>query len=105
MSKWVTVAKKSDIPEGKTGVFTVEGREIAISYVNGGFYAYVNSCSHMELPLDEGTIEGTVIECPHHGAKFDLRTGEVVQMPAAAPIEIYNVRVEGDDIKIEFKES
>lgn len=101
MSKWVSVAKKSDIPEGKTAVFTVEGKEIAISYVNGQFYAYENACTHMDLPLDEGEIEGTVIQCPHHGAKFDLTTGAAVQLPAAAPLEMYKVKVEGDEIKIE----
>lgn len=103
MSQWITVAKKGDISEGATRVFTIKGREIAVSCVKGKFYAFLNQCTHMELPLDEGKIEGTVIECPHHGARFDLETGEVVQMPAAVSLEMYPVKVEGDSLKIEFR--
>ncbi len=102
MSKWVSIAKKTDVSEGKISVFSVEGKEIAISYVNGEFFAFLNSCTHMELPLDEGCIEGTVIECPHHGAKFDLKTGKAIQLPAAAPLEIFKVKVVGDEIQIEL---
>jgi len=104
MSKWVSVAKKSDIPEGQTKVFTVNDQEIAISRLKGQFYAFENSCSHMELPLDEGEIEGTIIECPHHGARFDLKTGEAVRMPAATPIHMYKVHVDGEMIQVEISE-
>lgn len=104
MSRWVVVAKKKDIQEGSTRAFSVEGRQVAITYVNGEFYAYLNACSHMDLPLEEGRLEGTILECPHHGATFDLRTGAALSMPAVTPLEMYEVKIEGDDIKIEFKD-
>lgn len=82
-------------------VFNIDGKEIAVSHVQGEWFAYLNRCTHMELPLDEGKIEGCIIECPHHGAQFDLRTGEVKSMPAAVPLEIYKVRLQGEDIQVE----
>ena len=102
MGEWITVTKKSQIVDGKTAVFTVKGKEVVVALVNGELYAFHNECSHMELPLDQGEIEGTEIQCPFHGAKFDLRTGEATHMPAVSPIEIYKVKVDGDDIKIEI---
>lgn len=102
MSRWVTVAKKREVPEGSTRAFSVEGRQVAITYVNGEFYAYFNACSHMDLPLDEGRLAGTILECPHHGATFELKTGEALSMPAVTPLEMYKVKVEGEEIKIEL---
>lgn len=104
MSRWVTVAKKREIPEGGTRAFSIEGRQIAITYVKGEFYAYLNACSHMDLPLEEGRLAGTVLECPHHGATFDLKTGEALSMPAVTSLEMYKIKVEGEDIQIELQD-
>lgn len=100
MSSFITVAQKKDIPEGQTRAFSVKDKDIAISCVDGKYYAFINVCSHMEFPLDDGELNGTVIECRHHGAQFDLRTGEVLSMPAVTPIQVFEVKVEGEDIKV-----
>lgn len=100
MSPFIIVAKKKDIPEGTTKTFIVDDKDIAISCIEGHYYAFINVCSHMELPLAEGEITGTVIECPHHGAQFDLKTGEALSMPAVTPIQVFDVKVEGEDIKV-----
>jgi len=96
------VAKKSDIPQGKLKVFVVDGESIAICNIDGNFYAFKNECSHMDFPLTRGIIMGETITCPAHGSKFNLRTGEVLSMPAAYPLTTYRTMVEGDDIIIEM---
>lgn len=100
MGRFVPLAKKGDIPEGQTRAFNVEGKDIAISCVNGKYYAFINVCSHMEFPLADGNLTGTVIECAHHGATFDITTGRALSMPAVTPIEIFEVKIDGDEIKV-----
>ena len=101
MSKWITIAKVGDIKEGETKPVTVDDKSICVSQVSGKYYAFIDVCSHMEFPLHDGTLENTVIECAHHGATFDIRTGEVLSMPAVTPIEVFPVKVEGESILIE----
>ena len=97
---FVTVAKVGEIPEGGVKVVRVEDQAIAIFHVNGGYYAIDDLCTHDGGPLAEGILEGEVIECPRHGAKFNVKTGAVLSLPATAPIPTYTVRVEGDEIKV-----
>jgi 3-phenylpropionate/trans-cinnamate dioxygenase ferredoxin component len=101
MLDFQTISKTSEIPEGQTRPFTVGDKNIAISCVQGKYYAFINTCSHMDFSLDTGVLEGTSIECAHHGAKFDVVTGKAICMPAVSPIETYPVKVEGDEIKVQ----
>lgn len=96
------IAKKSEIPQGKLKVYNIAGESIAICNLGGDFYAFRNECPHMDFPLTRGIIMGETITCPAHGSKFNLRTGEVLSMPAAYPLITYRVVVEGDDIMIEM---
>jgi len=100
MAELVKVAKISDIPPGEIRSFVVEGEVIAICHVNGKFYAIKDECTHMEYPLSEGTLDEETITCAWHGAKFNVRTGEVLAMPAFEPVETYEIKVEGDDIYV-----
>ena len=93
-------ARTSDIRPGKVIVVQVEGEEIAICNVDGEFFAIADVCTHDGGSLDQGELEGDVIECPRHGARFNVRTGEVVQMPAVVPLDTYEVQVQGDDILV-----
>lgn len=104
MSHFVTVAKKNEVQPGVLKKVSVADKEIVLTCVDGKYYAFINVCSHMEFPLDDGTLEGTTLECAHHGAQFDVRTGEALSMPAVTPIEVFNVKVQGEDIQIEVKE-
>ncbi len=94
------VAKTSDIEPGKVIVVQIEDEEIAICNVDGEFFALTNVCTHDGGSLDQGELEGDVIECPRHGAQFDVRSGEVVQMPAVVPLDTYEVQVQGEDILV-----
>ena len=58
-------------------------------------------CTHDEAPLDQGFLEGCEIECPRHGARFDVTTGRATALPAVVPVDTFQVRVEGDDIELD----
>jgi nitrite reductase/ring-hydroxylating ferredoxin subunit len=92
------IAKVSDITEGQ--IIAVElGRElIVLSKLEGEIYAINEMCGHSNGPLGDGFIDGDQIECPWHGSRFCLTTGEVTQGPATESVARYAVRVEGDDI-------
>ncbi len=98
---FVKVAKVSDIPPGTVKACTVNGRSVAVCNVGGSFYAIDDVCTHDEGPLGEGELDGFEVECPRHGARFDVRTGEVTSLPAVMPIETFKVRVNGSDVEIE----
>ena len=76
MSKKISLGQIADFSEGKATVIQVEGTAIIINRVKDEFYAVENRCPHMGLPLGANKVEGTVITCPFHGSKFDMRTGE-----------------------------
>ena len=102
MGEFVTVAKKDDIPAGEVRVYNVNGKELAVAHTDDGYYAIDDVCTHDGGPLGEGYVEDTQIECPRHGARFDLRTGKAVTLPAVMPVNAYPVRVEGDDVQVEI---
>jgi len=102
MGEFVTIAKKDDIPAGEVHVYNVNGKELAVAHVDGAFYAIDDVCTHDGGPLGEGYIEDCQIECPRHGARFDLKTGKAVTLPAVMPVNSYPVRVEGDDVQVEL---
>ena len=97
---FVTVAKVGEIPPGGVKIVRLDDREIAIFHVDGDYYAMDDVCTHDGGPLAEGVLEDHVIECPRHGARFDIRTGAVLAMPATAPVPTYSVRVEGNEIQV-----
>ena len=79
------VASKADVPVGHVKVYTVEKKRIAVCNVEGKFYAVADLCTHDGGPLGEGELVENTIECPRHGARFDVETGAVVCMPAVIP--------------------
>lgn len=102
MADFVAVAKTTDIPAGHTKYVEVQGTPIVICHVDGQFYAVGNLCTHDNGPLSGGELDGASIECPRHGAKFDVRTGQVICLPAPRPIPSYPVRVVGDEIHVKL---
>lgn len=97
---FVTVARVGEIPEGGVKVVRLEDQAVAVFHVDGKYYAMDDVCTHDGGPLAEGPLEGGVVECPRHGAKFDVRTGAVLSLPAITPVPTYTVRIEGDEIKV-----
>ena len=104
MAGFVTVANASEIPVGQFKQVVIEGKGLLICHTAEGFYAVENTCTHDDGPLEDGWLEDNAIECPRHGARFDVTTGKVLCLPAAVPIRSYPVRVEGEEIKVDVGE-
>ena len=101
MSGYVTVARAADIPAGEARVFQVNGRSLALCHVaDNGFYAIDNVCTHDSGPLGEGILEGDRMECPRHGALFDVRTGAAKTLPAIKPVRSYPTRLLNDEVQV-----
>ena len=82
MAKLVKIAETKDLTPGQAAAFDVEGQKIALFNVEGTFYAVGDTCTHRGGPLSEGSVAGTTVTCPWHGADFDLKTGAVMRPPA-----------------------
>ena len=98
--RFVTVARLGEIPMGGVKVVRVEDQPVALFHLEGGYFATEDVCTHDGGPLAEGTLDGEVIECPRHGARFNVRTGAALCLPAVAPVATYDVRIEGDEIQV-----
>jgi 3-phenylpropionate/trans-cinnamate dioxygenase ferredoxin subunit len=98
------IASRSDIAAGTVRVFEVNGRSLAVANLDGeSFYAIDNLCTHDGGPLGEGRLANGTVECPRHGARFDLKTGAVRALPAVRPVRTYPVTVEGEDVSVEVE--
>ena len=102
MAEYVKAARTDEIAPGQARLVIVKGKEIALFNIDGDFFALDNLCTHEEGPLAEGEVEGHEVTCPWHGAKFDIKTGEVLCDPAYEAVTRYNVRVTGSDIEVEI---
>src|SRR5947208_9958489 len=100
---FVKVADTKDIPRSQMKEVEVGGENICIVNVEGKYFAIGSVCTHEGGPLEEGTLEGYEVECPWHGSKFDVRTGEVRNPPAEIPQSVYEVKVEDNDILVRKK--
>jgi 3-phenylpropionate/trans-cinnamate dioxygenase ferredoxin component len=99
---FVTVARVSEIPVGGRKIVRLDDREVAVFRLADGYYAMEDLCPHDGGPVAEGELLGDVIECPRHGARFDIRTGAALSLPATSPVPTYPVRVQGDEIQVEW---
>jgi 3-phenylpropionate/trans-cinnamate dioxygenase ferredoxin subunit len=100
MSEFVPVAKRSELAGSHKLCLEVEDRFVVLVELDGEIYCLDDVCTHDGGPLGEGEIEGNCLVCPRHGAKFDIRTGAAVAMPATEPTGTHQVRVDGDQIYV-----
>ena len=101
MEEYFEVAKTDEIGPGEKKLVEVDGEPLAIFNLGGTYYAIQDVCTHDGGPLVEGDLIGDdEIECPRHGARFNVRTGAVTRMPACEPVEAFPVKVEGDRILV-----
>ncbi len=94
----VKVANRSELAPGQKKLIEVDGRSIALFNAEGSLYAIDDICTHDGGPLAEGDFRGGEIECPRHGARFDVRTGKPLCMPAIEPVATHQVVVKGDEV-------
>lgn len=100
MADFVTVAKLSDLPPGSKQLVDVDGIPVGLFNIDGEILAIEDVCTHDGGPLVEGDLEGDQIVCPRHGARFCVRTGKALTMPAFEDVEAFEVRIEDDEIQI-----
>lgn len=100
MSNWIDVSAITDLPPGSRKVVEIDGVMVAVFNLDGQFYAIEDVCTHDGGELASGTLEGDAIVCPRHGARFSVRTGEVLAPPAYEPVSAFPVRVEGGRIQV-----
>ena len=101
MAVYVKVATTDEVAPGQPKLVEVNGRRVALFNLDGSFYAMDDVCTHRGAPLSEGEVMGKEVQCPWHGALFDIATGEASGPPAEAGVEVFRVRVEGSDIEVE----
>lgn len=95
---FVRVCLKSALSDDEARGFTVEGREVVLCQLDGEVHALDGICTHEDLPLDGGEVDDGVLECPWHGARYDIRTGRVLALPATRPIATYPVQVDEEGV-------
>ena len=98
-----TVCTAEELPEGSVRIVEVDGLEVGVFNCGGELLAIEDRCSHDDGPLAEGTFDAAActVECPRHGSLFDLRSGRPKTLPAFAPVDTFDVRVEDGEIKLE----
>lgn len=101
MAEFVKVAKVDDVPPGERLWIEFEEETVVLFNVDGRFYCIADLCTHDGGPLEDGQLEGYEVECPRHGARFDVRTGAALCLPAVTPVPTFEVKVVGEDILIE----
>jgi 3-phenylpropionate/trans-cinnamate dioxygenase ferredoxin subunit len=100
MAEFVAVGRADDLREGDMWAFDVQDTKIAVANVGGTFYAFDDTCTHMECSLAQGDLEETTVICLCHGSEFDVTSGEVLAPPAREPVASYETRVVGENLEI-----
>lgn len=96
-------AGRGELTEGEVLGVEIAGRSVALYEADGQLFATDNICTHAYARLSDGWLDGTAIECPLHAARFDIRTGAVLDPPATEDLKTYPVRIVGDEIQIKIE--
>jgi 3-phenylpropionate/trans-cinnamate dioxygenase ferredoxin component len=100
MSEWIDVGPEGEIAPGTWRLVDVDGTDVAVFNVDGAYYAIEDVCTHDGGVLTGGAVEGDVIVCPRHGARFSIRTGAVLAPPAYEDVATFPVRVEAGTVQV-----
>ena len=98
--EYITVGTVEELKDGERLFVEIDEKPIVVLKIGDQYYAIADLCSHDDGPVGEGELEGYEIICPRHGARFDIRTGRVLALPAFVDIPAYPVRVVGDQIEL-----
>lgn len=98
--EFIEIASEDEIQIGERLHIEIDGLPLVVFNIGGEFYAIADLCSHDDGPLGDGELENMEIVCPRHGARFDLRSGKALTLPAVVDIPAYPVRVKDSKIEI-----
>ena len=99
------IATLESLAEGAGKCFSVDGRRVAVFKVDGSVHAIDDRCSHAEASLASGELFGTDVECPRHGAEFDIVTGKAGSLPATKPVSVYPTEVRDGSVFVTLPSS
>ena len=99
----IPIGNLSDFPQGRGVALSAGGKRLAIFHLGDRFFAIDNVCTHNRMRLSDGPIQGTVVTCRTHGARFNLETGAAVKGPARKPVRTYPVYVVGENVEVEVE--
>jgi 3-phenylpropionate/trans-cinnamate dioxygenase ferredoxin component len=103
VSEFVAVARETDVAPGEVKVVEANGKSLALGHCDDGSWGAIdNVCTHDGGVLGEGELDDCLVECPRHGARFDLATGEVKALPAVFPVNAYPVRVVNGQVEVDL---
>lgn len=98
----ISVGKTSEIPPGKLHKVSANGKEIVVANIDGNYYAMDDTCTHAGASLAEGQLDGSIVVCGWHGARFDCKSGKLEKFPAKInDLKSYKVVKSGEDLFIE----
>ncbi len=99
------VCKQDDIPEGGMKLVEVDEQLVILFRLNNEFYCIDDVCTHDGGTLSDGELEGCEIECPRHGARFDIRNGKALTMPATQDTHAHEVKMVGDELAVKLSQA
>jgi 3-phenylpropionate/trans-cinnamate dioxygenase ferredoxin subunit len=116
MPSFKEAIKVSELSDGAMKKIVIQGQEILLARVGDNYYAVSNLCPHMNGDLSRGKLEGTVVTCPRHASRFDLKDGSVVRwlrgpsilstlgktLKPPQPLKTYPIAIEGDSVLVEI---
>jgi 3-phenylpropionate/trans-cinnamate dioxygenase ferredoxin component len=102
--KFTRAARSSDVREGVILRCDIAGRSVALVKIQGQIYAFSRRCTHEEADLAEGFLDGYIVECPRHGAQFDVRSGEVLSLPATKRLLVFDTACDGEYVHLGIEE-
>jgi 3-phenylpropionate/trans-cinnamate dioxygenase ferredoxin subunit len=100
MADWIKVATLEECPPGSLRPVMVGPDPVVLANVDGTIHAVRDRCTHEEFPLSDGDLEGTILVCPYHGARYDVTTGAPRGLPAVKPVKRYVVELRDDGVYI-----
>ena len=102
MSRFVPVAKVSELSPGQMKMVVADRERLLLVNMAGTFYAISDTCGHDWAPLSRGKLEGHVVVCPRHFARYDVRTGQLLSGPLADDVPVYEVRIDEDTVYVKL---
>jgi len=100
ISSYQTLCKVDDLEENQAIAMEINGKSLLVTKIEGQCFAIDNRCTHEDLPLSDGQVCQSQIECPHHGACFDLATGKATKFPAVVDVKTYEVHIENGNVLV-----
>lgn len=102
MKKYVKVTSTKDIPKNEMRLFKINSIEVIVVNLDGEFYAFDNRCPHMGYPLYYGSLNGEILTCGFHYAKFNVKTGKPLGAVTPKPLKTFKIKVQNQNILIEL---